>query len=111
VLNAAPFSMGILTNRPPPEWHPAAADVKAACTVAARQWDRRGVDIAELALRFSLSEPRIASTFVGMATTEDVRRNAAWSEKGPAHDLMDAACASLDTIRNRAWTAGLPEIQ
>lgn len=111
VLNAAPFSMGLLTNRPAPEWHPAPADVRAECARSAAMWDQRGFDIAEIALQFSLSESRIAATFVGMATVADVQRNVSWSEKDPDPHLLAAARDSLSSIRNRTWQSGLPENQ
>lgn len=35
VLNGSPFSMGLLTDAGPPEWHPASQELRAACRVAA----------------------------------------------------------------------------
>jgi aryl-alcohol dehydrogenase-like predicted oxidoreductase len=110
-LNAAPFSMGLLTERPLPEWHPAPAEVRDACRTAARAAREHGHDIAELALQFSLSEPRIASTLVGMATSEDVRRNVAWSEGRPDESAMAAARQALAPVRGTSWPSGLPENQ
>ena len=35
MINASPISMGLLSNRGPPSWHPATDDIKAACKEAA----------------------------------------------------------------------------
>ena len=35
VINASILSMGILTNRGPPAWHPANEEIKAVCKSAA----------------------------------------------------------------------------
>ncbi|KAK0546784.1 hypothetical protein OC845_004412 [Tilletia horrida] len=36
ILNGSPFSMGLLTSRGPPPWHPAKPELRAACEDAAR---------------------------------------------------------------------------
>ena len=75
VINAAPLCMGLLTNAGPPAWHPADAKLKKRCAEAARFCAENGVDIASLSLQFSMSEPRIHSTIIGMATESEVQRN------------------------------------
>jgi L-galactose dehydrogenase len=111
VLNAAPFSMGLLTERPLPEWHPAGNELRDACSNAGRIARGHGYDIAELALQYSLREPRISSTFVGMANEQDVRRNIAWSEVEPDGVALAAVQAALDPVRGMTWPSGLPENQ
>ncbi len=109
VLNAAPLSMGLLTNRALPAWHPASSEIRRACALAAESCRNRGEDIAKLALQFALAHERIASTFVGMATVEDVRQNAAWSERPPDPELLSMVQPILKPIRNHTWPSGLPE--
>lgn len=36
VINASPLSMGLLSQKGPPNWHPAAEEIKAACRKAAQ---------------------------------------------------------------------------
>lgn len=111
VLNAAPYSMGLLTERTLPEWHPAPPELRDACRRATEAARSRGRDIAEIALQFSLAEERIASTFVGMATTEDVRRNVAWSAGTPDAETLAAVQAELESMRGTTWPSGRPENQ
>lgn len=35
IINASPIAMGLLSNRGPPDWHPATKDIKDACAKAA----------------------------------------------------------------------------
>src|SRR5215210_3444761 len=55
VMNAGPFSARLLTNAPLPAWLKEPENVKAAARAAAEHCARRGIDIARLALQFSLA--------------------------------------------------------
>src|SRR5215216_2442877 len=59
VMNAGPFSARLLTNAPLPAWLKEPEEVKAAARAAAAHCAKKGVDIARLALQFSLSNPDI----------------------------------------------------
>src|SRR5436190_18342313 len=54
IMNAAPFSARLLTNTTLPPWHKATPEVRAVCRRAAEHCSARGVDIARLALQYSL---------------------------------------------------------
>lgn len=71
---AAPLSMGLLTRRGPPDWHPASPVLQSACRKASKLCDEKGVDIANLALLFALSHPDIPCTILGMKNVDEVRR-------------------------------------
>jgi hypothetical protein len=73
ILAAAPLSMGLLTHRGPPEWHPASLELKQACQEAAAICRQYGVDLSTLALLVALSNLRIPCTIVGMACVEEVK--------------------------------------
>src|SRR5207244_10026365 len=88
IINASPLSMGLLTQRGAPDWHPAPEPLKAACVKAAAHCRSKGVDIAQLALQFSLSHPAIATTLVGTASPENLKKNVAWSEQAPDPALL-----------------------
>lgn len=75
VLGAAPLSMGLLTERGPPQWHPASDELKLACAQAADICRQHGVEIATLALLAALSHPGIPCTIVGMGSVAEVQKN------------------------------------
>lgn len=77
VINASPFSMGLLTKRGVPSWHPAPASLVEACRKAADHCEAKGYPIEELAIRYSVSNPRIATTLFSSANPDSVCKNAA----------------------------------
>ncbi len=72
LMAAAPLSMGLLTLKGPPSWHPASATLKNACCSAAKICLTKGVDIASLALLFALSQPDVGCTLLGMKNVQEV---------------------------------------
>lgn len=76
VINASPFSMGLLSERGTPDWHPAPAQLKKACAKAAIYCREKGYPIDKLAIQYSTSlNPRIATTLFSSANPDNVRRN------------------------------------
>ena len=75
LLAAAPLSMGLLTERGPPPWHPASDELKQACVQAVDICRQCGVDVATLALLVALSHPGIPCTIVGMGSVTEVQKN------------------------------------
>lgn len=76
VVNASPLSMGLLSSRGTPDWHPASQDLKEACAKAADFCRAQGYPIEKLAIQFSTSlNPRIATTLFSSANPENVLRN------------------------------------
>src|SRR6476661_7159998 len=70
IMNAAPFSARLLTNLPLPPWHKATPQVREICRAAAEHCQKRGVDIAQLALQFSVANQDLATCIVGSANPE-----------------------------------------
>jgi L-galactose dehydrogenase len=77
LMNAAPLSMGLLTPRGPPIWHPAHNHIKQAAAAAVKYCEKKSVDIAKLAIVFSLSHPDIPTTLVGTAKKNEIAANIA----------------------------------
>ena len=79
VINASPFSMGLLSTRGAPDWHPAPASLKEACARAAAYCEQQGYPIDKLAVQYSTYlNPRIASTLFSSASPANVRKNIAY---------------------------------
>ena len=76
VINASPFSMGLLSQRGAPDWHPASKALREACAKAAAYCQEKGYPIDKLAIQFSTSlNPRIASTLFSSANPQNVLKN------------------------------------
>ncbi|MDQ3623811.1 MAG: aldo/keto reductase, partial [Verrucomicrobiota bacterium] len=79
IMNAGPFSARLLTNAPLPAWLKEPEEVKAAARQAAEHCARQGVDIAQLAVQFSIANPEITTTIAGSANPENIRKWARWA--------------------------------
>ena len=76
VINASPFSMGLLSMRGAPEWHPASPALREACARAARYCDEQGYPIDKLAIQYSTScNGHIATTLFSSANPKNVLKN------------------------------------
>ncbi len=109
IMNAAPFSARLLTNASLPAWHKATPQVRHLCRQAAEHCAARGVDIAQLALQFSLANDDMATCIVGSANPENVRKWAQWAELPLDQGLLQEVLAILMPIHNWFYIEGRPE--
>ena len=109
IMNAAPFSARLLTNATLPPWHKATPEVRAICRKAAEHCTAQGVDIAQLALQYSLAHPDLATCVVGSANPENVRKWAAWADKPIDEELLAQVLKILKPIHNWFYIEGRPE--
>ena len=75
LINASPLSMGLLSLRGVPDWHPAPRPLVEACHRAAEHCAAKDYPIEKLAMQFAVSNPRIPSTLFSSANPDNVRRN------------------------------------
>jgi len=109
VMNAGPFSARLLTNAPLPAWLKEPEAVKSAARAAAALCEKRGVDIAKLALQFSLANPDIATTVSGSANPVNIRNWAKWAEEPIDRELLGEVLALFAPVKNLGHTEGLSE--
>jgi L-galactose dehydrogenase len=107
VMNAGPFSARLLTNAPLPGWLKEPDSVKAAARQAAAHCAARGVDIAQLALQFSLSHPDITTTIAGSANPENIRKWAQWAGEPLDQGLLREVLGIFAPVKNLGHTEGL----
>ncbi len=111
LINAAALHMGILTENGPAEWHPAPQAVRDAGRKAAEFCRSRGADIADVAMRFSLSHPYVSSTLVGMANTRQVEASLELLRSCSDPELLGQVEAILAPVFNYVWASGRAENQ
>ena len=75
IINASPLSMGLLSMRGAPDWHPAPEELRKACARAAAYCDSVGYPIERLAMQYSISHPDISSTLFSTTKPENVLKN------------------------------------
>lgn len=108
-MNAGPFSARLLTNAPLPAWLKEPEAVKAAARRAAVHCAARGVDIAQLALQFSLAHEGIATTVAGSANPDNIRKWVQWSTQPLDATLLAEVQAIFAPVHNVGHVEGLPE--
>lgn len=108
-MNAGPFSARLLTNAPLPVWLKEPEAVKAAARRAAAHCAAKGVDIAKLALQFSLSHPDIATTVAGSANPDNIRNWARWAAEPIDAELLADVQAIFAPVKNIGHIEGLPK--
>lgn len=106
-MNAGPFSARLLTNAPLPKWLKEPEEVKAAARAAAAHCAKKGVDIAKLALQFSLANPDIATTVAGSANPENIRNWAKWAAEPIDQQLLAEVQAIFKPVKNLGHMEGL----
>jgi aryl-alcohol dehydrogenase-like predicted oxidoreductase len=106
VMNAAPFSARLLTNTELPKWHKATPLVREVAGKAAKHCQSRGVDIAQLALQFSIENPEMATCVVGSANPKNVQLWADWAAKPIDRTLLAEVLEILKPIHNWYYIEG-----
>jgi L-galactose dehydrogenase len=109
VMNAGPFSARLLTNAPLPVWLKEPEEVKAAARAAAALCASRGVDIAKLALQFSIANEDITTTVSGSANPNNIRNWAKWAAEPLDQQLLAEVQAIFAPVKNLGHKEGLPE--
>lgn len=75
IINASPLSMGLLSTRGVPDWHPAPKALVEACQRAVAHCNAKGYPIEKLAIQYAISSPRIATTLFSSANPANVEKN------------------------------------
>lgn len=109
IMNAGPFSARLLTNASLPTWFRDPTDVQRAAKNAAEFCQSQGVDIAKLALQFSLQNPDISTTIAGSANPNNIRKWVEWASAPVDQELLSQVRSLLAPVHNVGHQEGLPE--
>ena len=103
VINASPLSMGLLSQRGVPDWHPAPKALVEACAKAAQHCASKNYPIEKLAVQYSVSNPRIASTLFSSANPVNVQRNIDWANEEPDWNLVKEVQEIIGDQKRVSW--------
>ena len=109
IMNASPFSERLLTRQPLPVWHYAPPLLCEYCRKAVDYCDRKGVDIASLAIRFCVENPDVTTTVAGTANPTNMTNILKWMEEPLDFELLDAVQTILEPVKDVLWPVGRPE--
>jgi L-galactose dehydrogenase len=108
-INAGPFAARLLTDAALPAWHKEPEVVRVAARRAAELCKARGVEIAQLAVQFSIANPDICTTIAGSANPINVRNWARWAELPIDQQLLAEVQAIFADVKNLGHIEGLKE--
>ncbi|KAF0697760.1 Aste57867_11553 [Aphanomyces stellatus] len=123
VINAAPLSMGLLTARGPPDWHPASSELRAACAKAltwlaahSQAHFAHAPTVEGLAIQYALDvqrrSPFLATMVVGsMGRAEVLSSIAARDEPSPLDETLVAKFRDfLGPLYQTSWAQDLTSL-
>lgn len=109
VINASPLSMGLLSKRGAPAWHPADKEIINICKKTVSFYSENGFDIEKLAVQFATSNDQIPTTLVGTANPDNIIKNINWINEPMDLELLKSVQESLFPIKDKIWYSGKME--
>jgi len=103
VINASPLSMGLLSKRGVPDWHPAPKPLVEVCAKAAQHCESKNYPIEKLAIQYSVSNPRIAGTLFSSANPDNVKRNIEWANEEADWQLVKEVQEIIGDQKRVSW--------
>jgi L-galactose dehydrogenase len=109
LMNAAPLVQRILSDSSIPAWHNAPAQLKAIQEPLLDCCKKYGVALSDVAIRYAIDHPFIASTIIGMCDQHNVKKNAGVVEFSIPDGLLDEINQLVSPVKNTMWFEGMPE--
>ena len=114
----SPFSARLLTNAPLPPWHKATPEVRRIAKAAADHCAKKGVDIAQLAVQYSIANEDMTTCIVGSASPDNVRKWVKWADAPMDQQLLkevldkDPATTFviIDEVETDSWGVGFESV-
>lgn len=103
IINASPLSMGLLSSRGAPSWHPAPEGLKAACAKAAEHCAKKGYPIERLAMQYAVANPRIATTLFSTTNPQNVLKNIDYISQPADEQLLAEVRAIIGDNHCTTW--------
>lgn len=103
IINASPYSMGLLTERGVPDWHPAPAALQRLARKAVDYCKAHGVAIEQLAVQFAVSNPDISSTLFSTTNPDNVLRTIEYASKPVDEELIEGVREIFEPGYRDTW--------
>jgi L-galactose dehydrogenase len=109
LMNAAPLVQRILSDASIPAWHNAPAELKAIQAPLLDCCKKYGVALSDVAIRYAIDHPFIASTIIGMCDQTNVKKNIGVLEFSIPEGLLAEIDRIVAPVKNTMWFEGMPE--
>ncbi len=108
IMNAAPFSARLLTNTELPPWHKATPEVAPGREAGGEHRASKGIDIAQLALQYSIANEEMTTCIVGSANPKNDRKWVQWADTPIDETLLAETRAILEPTHDWFYIEGRP---
>lgn len=109
LMNAAPLVQRILSDAPIPVWHNAPQEMKAVQVPLLALCEQHGVALSDVAVRYAIDHPVIASTIIGMCDEHHVKKNIGVLDFNMPEGLLEKIEEIVAPVKNLMWFEGVPE--
>jgi L-galactose dehydrogenase len=109
LINASPLLQRILSDSQIPAWHRSPQPVKDMQPRLLELCREYGVNLGDVANRFAIDHPDIATTIVGMSKMKNVERNIQVIDFKIPDGLLDRIEKMVKPVKNMMWFEGNPE--
>jgi L-galactose dehydrogenase len=109
LINASPLHQRLLTEKGAPPWHRSPPPVLAMAPRLVALCRSYGVDLADVAMRFCLDHPHVATTIVGMSKVRHVESNLKVLDFKIPEGLLAEIATLVTSVKNMMWFEGRPE--
>ena len=109
LMNAAPLVQRILSDASIPAWHNAPVELQAIQAPLLECCKKYGVALSDVAIRYAIDHPFIATTVIGMCDQNNVKKNIGVLEFSIPEGLLDEINQFVAPVKNTMWYEGMPE--
>jgi L-galactose dehydrogenase len=106
LMNAAPLMQRVLSDAALPEWHNAPKEMLAIQPVLLGICQKYGVRLSDVAMRFAMDHPDIATTIVGMCRMTSIQKNIASLDFKIPAGLLEELTIAIEPVKNLMWFEG-----
>ena len=109
LMNAAPLLQRVLSDAALPEWHNAPKEMLAVQPALLEICKKYGVRLSDVAMRYAMDHPAIATTIVGMNHLSNIQQNVAAVDFKIPVGILDELAAVIVPVKNLMWFEGQQE--
>jgi L-galactose dehydrogenase len=109
LINSSPLLQRLLTERPIPAWHRSPAVLRNKIPEVVKLCKDYGWDIADVAMRYCLDHPYVATTIVGMSKQRNVEANIRVLNTESNQELLAKIEEAVMPVKNLMWFEGREE--
>jgi len=109
LMNSAPLMQRILSDSKVPDWHRSPQPVKDIQPMLLALCEEYGVRLSDVAMRYAIDHPDLATTLVGMSKMRSIERNIGVLDFRIPGGLLEKIQDMVAPVKNMVWYEGKPE--